>query len=323
MKTKILTKFFKKILLTFCAGFALISFGFAQIAPEDFKINITPKNPKTGETYLLFLDEYNADINKADIAWVLDNNLVKKGFGLTSQAFIMKESVSQIDVFVTTPSGAKYNKRIKMIPKSISLSYEGLNSYAPYWYEGKRLSTPGDRVRVHAFASIIDGKDIISDKDLYFTWELNEEIIKGGGLGVNYIDIDMPDSADNVNEVSVTVSPRLSSDSISEKISVKLVSPEVLIMRRSGENTLYSNNLSGTLKASQNSELSLVGIPLFYNILDKLNYNWVINNKNNNTTSNIRTLKLPDAGGKASVKLKIDNDKKLMQYGESELLINF
>jgi hypothetical protein len=210
-----------------------------------------------------------------------------------------------------------------MLPRSISLMYEGLNSYTPSWYEGKRYSTVGDKVRVYAFVSISDGKNIINDSDLYFSWEMNDEILKGSGLGANYLDIDIPDTSDSINEVSVTVSPRLSGDSIKESIELKAVSPEVLLMYNESGITKYSKNLNGVTRASRGNSLDLVGIPLFYNILDSLSYSWTINNKKYNTTSNIRTLKLPNAEGRAVVKLKIENDKRLFQYGESSLQFSF
>jgi hypothetical protein len=305
---------------------SFLNFSLAQIAPGEFSIIFEPRNPSVGEVFEISLETYAFDVDKSDITFSSDEKILSSGFGKKNINFTMLENTKIMKIIITTPEGKSYLKTINISPKSVYLISEGLDSYVPDWYEGKKLLSPAGKARVYTVANILDGKNnLIDKKDLLYTWEMNDEILqKESGLGRDYIDVQTFDEQGGEINIKVTVSPRLSDEKIESSIVLNPTKSQVFLYKEiDAFNTSFQNVLSGNYKLNQ-KDFVVVAEPFFFstNKTSNLVYNWTVNNQLQKGSFK-KGFKIGSASGLASISLQVEHVKKLFQEAATGVNISF
>ena len=335
IKSKLSTSsknFYVLLLGLFVSLFLSINLSFAQVDTKSVIIKLDPASPKIGDTFTALLESYSTDVDKADISWILDKKVIKSGFGEKSITLIMGKDFQNLLVKVTSPEGKNFVSGVSLLEKSVSIIWEGADSYVPEWYKGKKYVAKGGVARVLAIANISDGKGYIDNKDLVFTWEINGEIQdKISGLGKSFANINVVDEyGDNV-EVAVTVKPRLTNDSIKETINIKPVDTSLILYEKDNTYGLIKRVLGLDIKInkkeSQSKEIEVVGEPFYFSVdslkLNDMKYVWSINGKEQAGNNFSRIFKLGDKSGSSIISVYAEHAKKLMQDGKREIKISF
>ena len=307
-------------------NFIFLEKSFAQASLE-LNITLNPNNPKVGDTVTATVESYSIDVDKADMSWILDKKVVKNGFGEKEYTFVMNKDYQTLLIKAVTPEGKIYAGGVSLLEKSVSIIWEGGDSYIPDWYKGKRYVSSGGNVRVMAIANISDGNNYIDNKDLVFTWEVNGAIDqKASGLGKYYTDLNIIDEYGDSVEIAVTVKPRLTSDSIKEYIKINTVPANVLLYEKDPVYGVIKRLLGSEIKVNK-KEIEIVAEPFFYSVdsfkLNNMKYVWSINGKQQQGNNFSRVFKLGEKSGYAVMGIYVEHIKKLMQDSKREIKINF
>lgn len=290
-------------------------------------IELTPENPKTGDTYTARIYSYSIDVDKSNIVWSIDGQSVDSGFGNKQIKLIKKNKNELLGVKITTPSGDIYNTTKTLGINTITLIYEGLDSYTPYWYKGKRGLASGGKVRVVAIPNITDvnGKQL-NKEEMSYVWEINNEIIQSStGFSKYYADLDVIEEYGNKVLIRVTVSPKDSDIKVSDSINIYTETASLLAYEEVNNN-IIPKPLS--ILNTDKKEVTVSVEPFFFstdrNKNTELEYNWNIN-FNDNSGSYKRSFKLGDQSGYSNIEItaKNSNLNKLFQSASTKLRINF
>ncbi len=208
--------FTQKIYILFSLLYAIFTIHTAYAEPQ-VSLSLIPKNPVPYSPLLLRVSSYSFDVNTAMITWKSNNQILESGQGKTEFTLqtggVGEESI--INVVVETKTGIRVEKRIKIIPESVSLIYETPESYIPLFYEG--LSLPGEQatIRFTALPYMSDGGSIISPEKISFSWYVNDTLVKkNSGIGKQSAMIPL----DMLTEyTSVKVVARSENGSVAEK----------------------------------------------------------------------------------------------------------
>jgi hypothetical protein len=218
--------------------------------------------------------------------------------------------------------------------KSLSLIFEGADSYTPTWYKGKKQVAYGGKVRVVAIANIADQANggYLNNEDISYTWKVNGEIInQASGLGKYYADIQLFDEQGDEVSITVTAKPRLIDDSISKTIYINQTYPEVYIYEDSPYVGIIEQKPIKETTFVNKGDLKLTAEPFFFSAnrnrqSSTLKYYWTINDKAEEMGSFSRIFKLgANGGGSANINLRVINEtaSKLMQESSDLIKINF
>ena len=324
--------FYVLLLGLFVSLFLSINLSFAQVDTRSVIIKLDPISPKVGDTFTATIESYSTDVDKADVSWILDKKVIKSGFGEKSVTLIMGKDFQNLLVKVTSPEGKNFVSGVSLLEKSVSIIWEGADSYVPDWYKGKKYVARGGVVRAVAIANISDGKSYIDNKDLVFTWEINGEIQdKISGLGKSFANINVVDEyGDNV-EVSVTVKPRLTSDSISDRVNITPVDSSLMLYEKDNTYGLIKKVLGSDIKinksVNQSKEIEIIAEPFYFSVdslkLNDMKYVWSINGKQQPGNNFSRIFKLGDKSGSSIISVYAEHAKKLMQDSKREIKISF
>src|SRR5581483_7862352 len=101
---------------------------------------INPQNPAPNQPVTISLEAFGTDLNRADISWMVNGAVQKNGIGATSFNFTAGKagSLYVIDIIILPVNGTKVTKEVTISPASVDIAWEA-SSYAPPFYEGKRL----------------------------------------------------------------------------------------------------------------------------------------------------------------------------------------
>ena len=303
---------------------------FAQIGGQSstkVRIKLSPAYPKVGETFTATTESYSVDLDKAEISWTLDGKTIRSGFGLKSIELIMSKNYQNLAIEVTSPSGDFALGSISLFEKSLSIVWEGGDSYVPQWYKGKRYLASGGVMRAVAIANISDGKSYIGNSDLVFTWYINGKIqSKVSGLGKYYADLLIAEVYGSEVEIKVVVKPRLRDDEIVERMNISPVDPQVVLYEKDNIFGLIKRALYSQVKVN-NSELELVAEPFFFSVdsfkLNEMKYTWKTNGKVQTGNTYSRIFSLGDKTGIANISVEAKQIKKLLQSSVANLKISF
>ena len=113
--------------------FCLPKNGLAQEINDyssDFSIELVPDNPRPGQTVSAKVVSYQFDINRSDIAWILDGKTIAQGQGKKTADFVLpslgKESVLTVNII--TNEGVKTSKTKKFSGSDIDFLWQANTS---------------------------------------------------------------------------------------------------------------------------------------------------------------------------------------------------
>lgn len=325
---------FKKAIALFVA--LLLSFSFSsnfalsQVNTTDaLTINISPKSPKVGEKFTAEIVSYAVDLDRCDITWLLDNKVIKTGFGEKTIDLTMLRGSKNLLVKAVSSAGKTYVGGISMVEKSVNIVWEGADSYVPEWYDGKRQVSSGGTLRAVAIANIDDGNGkYLPNDDLIFTWEVNGEIQnKVSGLGKYYADLFMADEYGSTAEITVTVKTKKTGAQITESIDVPISNTDLLVYKNDKVYGLVQRAIMGGINITDKNDTEMIAEPYFFST-DRfknsgMKYSWVMNGKALSGNNYSRTFQFGDNTGSTNITVSAEHLKKIMQDAKRSFTISF
>lgn len=249
----------------------------------DVRIVADPMLPAPHSDVHLTAESSLIDLTGASITWVVDGKTVESGVGEKEIVVVVAGSGEETRVSVrVTAVGESANASLSLIPASVDLLFDS-TSYAPPFYRGRTLPSPGTALRLVAIPHVSSKSGAIAGSELTYTWRQDGEVLGSmSGRGKSSVTIPAPPLF-GASDVSVEV--RTTDGSYGARMSVRIPSIDPQI-------TLYQNHpLSGIAyfralrdrDATRDLEATLTAVPYFVAAFDaadpRLHYAWSINGR--------------------------------------------
>ena len=242
-------------------------------------IKIFPKNPGPGESVIANLELYLTDLNKAEISWFLNGEMVEKGIGDKNFRFQTGPvgSVSRVSVSIITFEGVSVEKEITIRPAEVDILWN-TSTYTPPFYEGKALFTNQSEVRLSAIPNITNSAgNLVSPENLVFRWYKGNTLIQSGsGFGRNTLTLKGGVLFKSL-DIKVEVATLDNSSTAENRIIIPSENPSVLIYEDHPLfGILFNRALSDLILKEK--EIKLSAVPYFFDAPSKnsasLEYTW-------------------------------------------------
>ena len=242
-------------------------------------IKIFPENPGPGKSVTANLELYLTDLNKAEISWFLNGEMVEKGIGNKSFRFQTGQvgSVSRVSVLIVTFEGESVEKEIVIRPAEVDILWNA-STYTPPFYEGKALFTNQSEVRLSALPNITNSSGSrVSPENLVFRWYKGNTFIQSdSGFGKNTLTLKGGVLFKSL-DIKVEVATLDNSSKAENRIIIPSENPLVLIYE---EHPLFGTLLNKSLTdfVLKEKEIKLSAVPYFFDTSSKnsasLEYIW-------------------------------------------------
>ncbi len=323
----------KYLILTLSLVFALFGVSVhAQINSADILMNINPLNPSPNQNVTVTLSSYALDLNKANIAWSLNNQekivgIGKKVFSFTTEAVGV---VVAIEARINTFDGQSVVKRALITPAEVDMLWQAVDSYAPPFYRGKTFVSSEGNFKVVALPNLntVGGK--ANANNLSYGWRKDDNAqSEASGWGKNYLLI-KNSYLDRDNSAEVTVSDISGGANATGSITLQTSAPKIIFYRYDPALGIrYEKALGDGAVINKNGE-TIVAEPYFFSAKDinfsELDFTWSINDSAIATPSSKNILSIKPEGGKsgtALIKVAINNARTLFQSLEKEINVSF
>jgi hypothetical protein len=315
-------KFLLFSIIFLCVVFPFHNFAFAQVGfnyDSELTVNMLPNYPAPGENVSIDLEMYTEKLDSATIKWYRDGKLVQQGVGKVSYGFVAPESgkSTTIVINITTYSGITFSKTLTIKPTSVDILWEG-DSYTPPFYQGRSLWAPQGYLRLVAMPSFGQAHQLI------YKWTINNEVLQNqSGYGRNSVSIYSNGLSGNV-DVELLVTDPAGLTAAQSRLVIPPAEPTIFFYEN---NPLYGPIFDKALSSfeMQSAELSVLAYPfnLDENLIQNLNYKWLVSSKAADSTGRAIILRKPDTAGSSNVSLEISNNTRVMQYAYGNFLIKF
>lgn len=317
-----------KITILFSA-FVYIFFAFslyAQVQNADIVLDINPKYPKANENVKASVSTFSTDLNKAKISWKLNGQIVIEAVGKKDFSFTTSDTGLQtiLEVGILASDGSLVNKRIIITPSDIDMLWEAPDSYVPPFYKGKALNVSEGTIKIVALTNSRDSAG------LSYNWKL-DDINKpdSSGYRKNYY-IFKNSFLDRNNTVEVTTSSLGGKNTGQGKITINPVKPKIVFYQKDLTfGTKYEKAVDNNFTINPNGEIFVVE-PYFFSPKNlnssDLEFKWSLGGQEINTPDTKNELGLkPEKGqtGGSSIKIVINNIKKMFLNAEKQINVNF
>lgn len=322
----------RKAILTLIIFATLIPFTMANAqAKGDINFSIYPENPGPNEPVTISIESYSADLNLANIRWIVDGKVYKTGYGITSITTNTGSlgTSKDISVIATTREGGAFQDSIKIVPASVDLIWESDN-FTPPFYKGKSMYIHENKISVIALPHFVSGGKEISPKNLVYTWKNNGDVIQSAsGYGKNVytltgslisrpLNIEVEVSSPNTNNYSraqTTIEPKESEIIIYEKDPLYGIN--------------FAHGLTGTYEL-KGKEVTLMAMPMFFSSSipnqSGFEYKWLINGSptDSDPWEYMQVFRTKDdAEGTAKISVNLKNKSRILQYASNTFYITF
>lgn len=304
-----------------------ISPGLPGDVQEDIALDITPANPRPGETVTVKLSSNATDLHKAQITWRLNNTIMLEQVGATELSFTLgqlNESQS-LNVSVSKYGGGEITTTRFFTPTEVDLLYEA-NTYVPPFYEGRPWSTHQSTVRVIALPRILDDYDrLIPAEEYVYTWRENGKVIQDqSGFGKNIFTFTNGLLEENVR-VSVDAVPRNYGAVAQGSITITPVDPVVVVYEKNPiHGTIFEQAISGIFALTRD-EVTFRTIPFFFSG-GTLSHTWSMNGQvlDNAIKPDEVTFRIEgETEGLSNIATSITSSDKILQSAASSFQLIF
>lgn len=297
-------------------------------AGEVIQFDVSKDNPQPFETVQINAKSFSTDLNRAAIAWYVNEKLISSGVGITSFSVKLGAAGSSTNVTmkVTTLEGATYQKEIQFTPAEVSLLWEA-QGYVPPFYKGKAPFVRQGTVKITAVPIFKDksGK-MIDPSKLVYTWKQDYKTLgSNSGYGKQSLVI-----SGGVIERPITIHVDVSSidEIIRGEASIDLnpQSPQIAVYE---DNPLYGILYNKSVRKNYpftGTELHLITIPYFFSnttlATNGINYDWSINNSDYPSLKNSTEITLRRKGtdqGSSLITIRATNLAQILQSAETSV----
>ncbi len=293
----------------------------SSVNESDFDFEMTPENPGPRQTLSLSLSSNLVDLNRYPITWTVDGAVVASGIGKKSittqtkdygQTTTISMSIKLIESEIT--------KRISITPQDTTIIWEAVDSYAPPFYQGKRLPSYESIVRITSIPNFLGNKQSVATKNAVYIWKRNNSAVTdASGFGKDSILI-QHNRVRPTETITATASSVSASGQATASVTIPFLNPFVLIYARDPV-TGIRNPLTKKVIPVPTKGLTLEAEPYFFSVLQNnpnfLKLSWSLNDTPVTLTDARKktTLSLTNSGGGGTATIRVDaeNTTKLFQ----------
>ena len=317
----------KSLILFFALSFVFFAFFcHAQINTNDVTLTINPQYPKENTNVTAVLSSYTTDLNKANISWTLNGELVIQNVGQKTFSFTTGSAGTQtiLNAQIMTADGSIFSKSITIAPYNIDLLWEATDSYVPPFYQGKALSPSEGNIKIVAIPSSSSGEKYI------YSWKQDDDNKpESSGYAKSFYDF-KNSYLEPSNTTEVIVSSLLGNTIGDATITTTPNKSKILFYEKDPTlGTKWENSLNDGYHITSDG-VTLVAEPYFFipkelNSSD-LNFKWTLGDSAIDTPTKPNQISIkPTEGqsGSSSIKLSIENIKTLFLSLNKTLNVNF
>lgn len=292
-------------------------------------IDVSHQYPEPNQIVKVSAKSFSTDLKKQQIMWLLNGVKFQEGLGLTHTEVKMgpSGSKSEIKIVVTKQDLGRIQSTVTLIPYDLSI-YAEAETYVPPFYRGKALASNQTNYK---FTAITDFKDVNGNKmqprDLVYRWKINNKNDpenSGPGKNTYYYKNNLVSRPVNI---ILEVTPINSNNTAKINRTFDFVEPAIVFYEDSPVfGTILDRAMLGNLNMLS-KELNIISVPYSFDkkSIKDLKHEWSINNKlDKSLNKNTITLRREDGkAGRVTIKNKVFNDKMLLQYSTSNLVLTF
>lgn len=321
------------LLIFFTVGLFFIptSSLLAQKTIDPISIEVRPEAPTPGVKTVMTITSSSVDLGRAQIVWSVNGTPVSSGSGVRSFSFTMGHvgEVTVVSLAVSPASGSPFTRTFTFRPGAVTLLWEA-DTYAPPFYVGKSLYSPGAHIRILALPNITDqAGSRINPSNLTFKWEINGDAYADrSGLGKDVLDIEGGQLRE-AESIGVDVIRSDGSKAGRGDVTIPATSPLVLFYKKDPlRGMLYERALRGNVRLSE-QETSIVAEPYYIvgnnRTQSGFTYAWTLNGKNVEPQGSDKgVITLRQTGGQSgtallSFSIQSTNLKQLLQHATASL----
>jgi len=329
----------KKIIYTFLILLAFLSINnivraqdFVSDSTSSINIDISPSNPRAGDSATLTLSSDFLDLNSSKIVWYIDG-IARKETSNKSITIKTKNTGEKttIRVVIETTDGIIRENSKEISPSGVDLIIEPISYTLPF-YKGKPLFVALSAVKIIAIPDVmIDGVKIPS-KDLVFKWTKdNNNLGESSGRGRSSITINSIIPVRDIN-VGIQILDDLGNVLAENSKLITKNDPRILFYEDSPlYGILYNSAIMGNYYMGIKEELTIIAKPFSFSFSNdapqESNYTWSVNNNivTQDGKPNTLTLRQTTTNIKsyATISLNIKNDYKINQYTSGSFSVEF
>lgn len=249
---------------------------------DDLTYEITPRNPRPGDTVTIELKSSGINLNAANIEWKHNNTTILNGQGETFLSdFVLNQGGlrEEIVVVVKKSGGGIIEQIISIHPSNVDIIYE-VDTYIPPFYEGKPEYAHNSMVKFIAIPSVLDenGRQMGTDEFVYKWYVDNQIVQESQRVGKNYFYY-KDDFSGRDMDVSVNVKSIDNEFNTLQGISVSPIDPEIVLYEDNPKyGVLFNRAFSNRVETSQ-KEISIKAAPYFFSNNSDIDFVWALNNR--------------------------------------------
>ncbi len=308
-------------LAVFCAPIAQAQ----TVADNQLSLSLAPASPGPNETVVLTAASFSANLASAVIVWTVDGTVALEGVGRTSLQITTKKlgQATRVSVSVAPQGGTALQKGVVIVPASVDILWQAIDSVTPPFYRGKAMPLSESSISFVAVPQTASSSGaLFAPASLVYDWEENYEADQANsGYGKTSYRADM-DYLNPAKNVSVSVSDRTGLPLAAGTVRVVPRSPKLLLYAASPlYGPLYDRALSGSYAVTQ-SDVALLAQPFFSSV--KNTFTWSLNGEDLGPQSSVNVLPLhretADAGD-AAVAVRTKSFSRLFQDSKASLTL--
>ena len=288
---------------------------------EQVSVKFSPTNPQDSEPFVIRVDSFSTDLNRAAFTWRVNGSIYSSGRGLNTENFQAPESGDRLDIElnITTTEGNQILKTYTIAPAKVDLYYEA-DTYTFPFYQGKRIYTHQSDVTVHAFPYINEDGSFLGRDQLSYIWEVDNRVVQDqSGYGKFAFTHNSGLLSQSV-KISVTVSS-VDNPSIAEgDIFIEPKDPDVLIFENHPLYGLITKNIVDGFYELTTPDVFISAIPLFFSVNSRedfnLDYSWNLNGQNLEIFDGVSQIAFRNSKneeGEANIRVNIRNRQNILQ----------
>ncbi len=321
------------ILLTvFSIGCFVYAQGSVFDSMSSIDLNISPSNPRVGDSVVLTLSSDLLDLDSSKIVWYIDGVARKE----TSNKSVTIKTKSDgqkttIKATVETSDGIIKETYGEIIPAGIDLIVEPMTYTLPF-YKGKPFFVALSTLKIIAIPDVVINGVRIPSKDLVFKWTRENAVLSAtSGKGRDSVVIN---STIPVRDITIGVEILDESGNLLTETSkiITLSEPKILFYENSPlYGLLYNKAITGSYYLGTKEELKIVAKPFSFSFFndtpEESTYSWYVNENyvspSGKTNEVILRQTSTSLRGTASISLDLKNTTKINQYANGSFNVEF
>lgn len=314
------------ILFVLCVSVFWAFNSFAQ--ENDLFLIVSPSSPSPNQGYSVEAKSFQFNASGAYFEWFKDGKKIDEGTGILKKIFNGEKTGSQTIIKVLVSADNKfYEATANINVNDIDFIINPL-TYAPLFYRGQTLPTPGSTVEIYAIPHIYSSASRISSANLIFEWSIDGKKIKEqSGRGKNKLIFSLPKVLLGENEVTLAVSSLNGTVAHEKIIKVEMRRPEIILYKSSSLLGRFPRALSA-FEAKSGEEFAVAAEPFFFdfNSILRGTFSWLANGTkiSQNAEQNPFLLELSSQSGtesESNISFKIEDKDNVFQKGEGRITI--